>query len=75
MEQRIESYRDLKVWQSAMTLAEDCYRHTKEFPKEEIYMTSQMRRSAVSIAANVAEDTVGKTEVRSFNFCAWRKVR
>ncbi|UVK52226.1 four helix bundle protein [Mesorhizobium sp. AR02] len=56
MEQRIESYRDLKVWQSAMTLAEDCYRFTKEFPRDEIYgMTSQMRRSAVSIAANIAE--------------------
>ena len=56
MEQRIESYRDLKVWQSAMVLAEDCYRLTKGFPKEEIYgMTSQMRRSAVSIAANIAE--------------------
>lgn len=56
MEQRIESYRDLKVWQSAMLLAEDCYRITKGFPREEIYgMTSQMRRSAVSIAANIAE--------------------
>jgi four helix bundle protein len=56
LEQRIESYRDLKVWQSAMILAEDCYRITKGFPKEEIYgMTSQMRRSAVSIAANIAE--------------------
>ncbi|MEI8701529.1 four helix bundle protein [Mesorhizobium sp. ISC15] len=56
MEKRIESYRDLKVWQSAMVLAEDCYRLTKGFPKEEIYgMTSQVRRSAVSIAANIAE--------------------
>lgn len=56
MEKRIESYRDLMVWQSAMVLAEDCYRLTKIFPKEEIYgMTSQMRRSAVSIAANIAE--------------------
>ena len=56
MEKRIESYRDLLVWQSAMVLAENCYRLTKGFPKEEIYgMTSQMRRSAVSIAANIAE--------------------
>jgi four helix bundle protein len=53
---RIESYRDLVVWQSAMVLAEDCYRVTKGFPRDEIYgMTSQMRRSAVSIAANIAE--------------------
>ncbi|MGX5802485.1 four helix bundle protein [Bradyrhizobium sp. Arg314] len=56
MGKRIESYRDLVVWQSAMVLAEDCYRVTKGFPKDEIYgMTSQMRRSAVSIAANIAE--------------------
>ncbi|MBW8908118.1 four helix bundle protein [Mesorhizobium sp. RCC_202] len=56
MEKRIESYRDLVVWQSAMVLAEDCYRVTKVFPRDEIYgMTSQMRRSAVSIAANIAE--------------------
>ena len=56
MEKRIESYRDLLVWQSAMVLAEDCYRVSKCFPKDEIYgMTSQMRRSAVSIAANIAE--------------------
>lgn len=50
------SYRDLKVWQDAMCLAEDCYKLTKSFPKEEMYgMTSQIRRSAVSVAANIAE--------------------
>ncbi|TPI39547.1 four helix bundle protein [Mesorhizobium sp. B3-1-6] len=56
MGKKIESYRDLVVWQPAMVLAEDCYRVTKGFPRDEIYgMTSQMRRSAVSIAANIAE--------------------
>jgi four helix bundle protein len=40
-----------------MTLAEQTYRLTSRFPKDEVYgMTSQIRRSAVSIAANVAED-------------------
>jgi len=39
-----------------MTLAEQTYRLTSRFPKDEVYgMTSQIRRSAVSIAANVAE--------------------
>lgn len=39
-----------------MLLAEMCYRTTKAFPRDEIYgMTSQVRRSAVSIPANVAE--------------------
>lgn len=52
----IQSYRDLKVWQQAMDLAEECYRMTRQFPKEELYgMTSQVRRSAASVAANIAE--------------------
>jgi four helix bundle protein len=46
----------LKVWQEAMALAEQAYRLTSRFPKDEVYgMTSQIRRSAVSIAANIAE--------------------
>jgi four helix bundle protein len=53
---RIDSYRDLRVWQEAMTLAELAYTLTRSFPKEEMFgMVSQIRRSAVSIAANIAE--------------------
>jgi four helix bundle protein len=49
-------YRDLIVWQNAMTLAEQIYRQTARFPIEERYgMTSQMRRAAISIASNIAE--------------------
>jgi hypothetical protein len=49
----VRSYRDLVVWQRAMTLAEQVYEITKNFPKEEIFgLTSQMRRAAVSIASN-----------------------
>ena len=52
----IRSYRDLQVWQEGMNLAEACYRVTRGFPKEEIYgMTSQIRRAAASIPANIAE--------------------
>lgn len=52
----IKSYRDLAVWQAAMDLAEQCYSITKAFPKDELYgMSSQIRRSAASVAANVAE--------------------
>ncbi|TVP63104.1 MAG: four helix bundle protein [Nodularia sp. (in: Bacteria)] len=52
----IQSYQDLKAWQEAMNLGEECYRVTKQFPKEETYgMTSQIRRASVSIPANIAE--------------------
>ncbi|MBD2730917.1 four helix bundle protein [Nostoc sp. FACHB-892] len=52
----IQSYQDLQVWQEGMNLAEACYFVTKSFPKEETYgMTSQIRRAAVSIPANIAE--------------------
>ncbi len=53
---KIQSYRDLRVWQEAVNLAESCYHLTKTFPKDELYgMTSQIRRASVSIAANIAE--------------------
>jgi four helix bundle protein len=55
-DQTISSYRDLRVWQDAMALAEACYAVTRSFPKEEMFgLTSQIRRSAASIAANIAE--------------------
>jgi four helix bundle protein len=50
------SHRDLLVWQQAMTLVETIYRVTSSFPSDERFgLTSQMRRSAVSVAANIAE--------------------
>ena len=50
-----QSYRDLIVWQEAMSLAEIVYATTAALPKAEQYgLTSQVRRSAVSVAANVA---------------------
>ena len=51
-----QSYRDLLVWQAGMALAEECYRATKTFPRDEAFgMTAQIRRAAASIPANVAE--------------------
>jgi four helix bundle protein len=53
---RIQSYQDLEVWQRGMKLAEMAYRLTRDFPKEELFgMTSQIRRAASSIPANIAE--------------------
>jgi four helix bundle protein len=55
-DQSINSYRDLRVWQDAMTLAESCYRLTRQFPRDELFgLTSQVRRAAGSIPANIAE--------------------
>lgn len=52
----IHSHQDLIVWQKAMDLVILIYERTEEFPREEIYgLTSQMRRSAVSIPSNIAE--------------------
>ena len=52
----IKTFKDLTVWQEAMNLVEMIYLQTKTFPKEEMYgLTSQIRRAAVSIPANIAE--------------------
>ena len=52
----IRAYRDLDVWQVSMALAELCYLETKPFPRDELFgMTSQIRRSAAAIPANIAE--------------------
>jgi four helix bundle protein len=53
---QIKSHRDLIVWQKAVELAIDLYQLTKLFPKDETYgLTSQIRRAATSIPANIAE--------------------
>jgi four helix bundle protein len=50
------SYRDLKVWQKAMDLTVSCYKATQTFPADERFgLTAQIRRSAVSVASNIAE--------------------
>ena len=52
----IQSYRDLIVWQRAMELVVDVYGMTRSFPECERYgLSSQLRRSAVSIPSNIAE--------------------
>jgi four helix bundle protein len=51
-----QSFRDLEVWQRAHHLALGVYKMTSSFPKEELYgSTSQVKRSSVSVAANIAE--------------------
>lgn len=53
---KIESYRDLIVWQKAMDLGVLIYEKTSKFPIEERFgLTLQIRKSAVSISSNIAE--------------------
>src|ERR1700693_5718650 len=52
----MKDFRDLQVWHKAHALTLASYRVTSEFPKQEMYgLTSQVRRCAASIAANIAE--------------------
>ena len=56
MSSKINRFQDLQVWQEAHVLVLQVYKTTQSFPKSELYgLTSQMRRAAVSIPANIAE--------------------
>lgn len=71
---KINSYKDLIVWQKAMELVVKVYELTDKFPKEEIYgLTSQMRRAAISIPSNIAEGTCRGTrkDYRQFLLIAY----
>ena len=65
----VQSFRDLLVWQRAIQLSISIYRLTHGFPREELYgLTSQIRRSAVSVPSNIAEGhgRLGTGEYRQF---------
>jgi four helix bundle protein len=65
----MSSFRELRVWQRAIVLAELVYRATEDFPKREIYgLAAQMRRAAVSISSNVAEGQGRLTSRDSLRF-------
>lgn len=66
MQTKINSYRDLQVWQRGMDLAGHSYLLTKTFPREEMFgLTSQIRRASTSIPANIAEG-YGRENRREF---------
>ncbi|MEX1255513.1 MAG: four helix bundle protein [Dehalococcoidia bacterium] len=53
---KLQSYRDLEVWKRSIDLVEQIYRVSKSFPQSERFgLTSQIRRAAVSVPANIAE--------------------
>lgn len=52
----MKTFRELIVWQRSMDLVTEIYQASKGFPKQEVYgLTSQIRRSAVSVPSNIAE--------------------
>ena len=62
----VSSFRELRVWQLGMKVAEKVYRSTADFSKSETYgLSSQMRRSAVSIPSNIAEGQ-GRDSTKEF---------
>ncbi|KAB1063605.1 four helix bundle protein [Tamlana haliotis] len=67
-----KSFEDLKVWQKGHQFVLEVYKMSKAFPREEIYgLTSQFRRAAVSITANIAEGykrKSAKEKLRFYNF-------
>ncbi len=52
----MSNFRNLIIWQKAMTLVTKIYNSSKQFPKEEVFgLSSQIRRCSVSIPSNIAE--------------------
>lgn len=65
----IKTHKDLDVWNKAMELVEKLYRITSNFPKDELFgLTSQIRRSAISIPCNIAEGAARKSKKEFIKF-------
>jgi four helix bundle protein len=65
----LKNYKELNVWQKSYKLCLHIYKITKCFPKDEMYgLTSQIRRSAVSIPSNIAEGYGRKTTLEYVRF-------
>jgi len=58
----MKSHKDLDVWKRSVDLVTTIYKHSKNFPKDEIYgLTNQIRRAAVSVPSNIAEGAARKS--------------
>jgi len=64
-----KSFEDMRVWQKAMDLAVEIFRLTENLPRKEDYgLSSQVRRSALSVAGNVPEGLGRKHTKDKLNF-------
>jgi four helix bundle protein len=62
----MNNFKELKIWHKSVELAVKVYQETQQFPKEEVYgLTSQIRKSVVSVASNIAEGA-GRNSKRDF---------
>jgi four helix bundle protein len=62
-------HRDLLVWHRAIALVEKVYRLTESFPKyEQFGLSSQLRRAAISVPANIAEGAARSTRKDLLHF-------
>ena len=65
-------FEKLIIWQKAMDLGETIYKLACKFPKEEIYnLTSQIRRAVDSIALNIAEGSIGQSNLEHRKFIGY----
>ena len=65
----MKSHKDLDVWRLGVDLACNVYKVTRSFPKEEQYgLANQMRRSATSIASNIAEGAARRSSKEFVHF-------
>ena len=65
----MQNFRNLTVWEKAHRLTLDVYASSRAFPREEIYgLTSQARRAAASIGANIAEGCCRKGDAEMGRF-------
>lgn len=63
----MKNFKNLKVWQKGIKIVADVYKSVNRFPKEELYgLTSQIKRSAISIPSNIAEGS-GRGTDKEFN--------
>lgn len=66
---KIKTYKDLVVWQKAHNLVLSVYRITEKYPKHELFaLTSQIRRAAISVSANLVEGFRRQSIKDSINF-------
>lgn len=69
-----KNFKDLIVWQKSMDLVEEVYKLVRLLPNEELYvLSSQMRRSAISIPSNIAEGQKRRTDKEFATFLSYAK--